>query len=111
MLFFGGGAPEIPVATASVDTPEPEPEAEVLSEFSGDGRYVSARLFGSVDGAAHAKLWELHKQVYEYNQYMEDSSAQKCVPTITVLEGPGVTPLVEEHLERLKQRYDDIRGC
>ena len=104
VLFFGGGAPELPVATGSVDAPEPEPET--LSEFSGDGRYVSARLFGSVDGERHAKLWELHKKVFAFND--PDDDADYDPPTITPMEGAGVTPTVEAHVQRLRDMYDAL---
>ena len=104
VLFFGGGAPEMPVSAGCVDTPEPEPEPEAMSEFNGDGRYVSARLFGSVDGPRHAELWEMHRQVCAFNMPGGD---QSIPPTkITPMVGAGVTPAVEAHVQRLKDIYD-----
>ena len=56
-------------------------ETGVLAEFSGDGRYVSARLFGSVDGPRHAELWGLHKHVYAFND--PEQPGPTAPPTIT----------------------------
>jgi hypothetical protein len=103
VLFFGGGAPEMPEAEAE---PEPEPETEVMAEFSGDGRYASARLFGSVVGARHAELWALHKQVYAFNDPEQDEPT--AAPTIMPMSGAGVTPTVEAHVQRLRAMYDRL---
>lgn len=105
VLFFGGGAPEMPEAEAEPE-PEPERETEVLAEFSGDGRYVSARLFGSVDGPRHAELWGLHKQVYAFNDPEQDGPT--APPAITLMSGAGVTPTVEAHVQRLRDMYERL---
>jgi len=107
VLFFGGGAPVLPQAEAEAEA-EPEPEAGALAEFSGDGRYVSARLFGSVDGPRHAELWELHKQVYAFND--PDQDGPTAVPTVSPISGAGVTPTVEAHVQQLRDMYAALRA-
>ena len=104
VLFFGGGPPEMPEAAAE---PEPESELELMPEFSGDGRYVSARLFGSVDGRTHTELWELHKQVYAFND--PSQVGPSAPPTVTPMSSAGVTPMVEAHVQRLRDMYDGLR--
>ena len=108
VLFFGGGNPEIPSPTKSSTAAEPEPEPEVLSEFGGDGRYVSARLKGSVAGEQHAALWEMHKQVYAFNDPEQETAGGSAVPTIELIvadEAGLVTREVEEHVLRLRGNF------
>lgn len=124
MLFFSGGAPELPALATSDDVvqvatgglrpePEPEPELDELHEFHGDGQHMSARLFGSVDGAIHDELWSLHIQVYHFNKPEEECtelSPRGPIPVIPLMVGAGVTRAVADHLQRLRNMYDPLRS-
>jgi hypothetical protein len=120
VLFFGGRGPDLPAsvghdaqphegstAVPPVPTPEPEPEleAEILSEFNGDGRYVSARLLGSVEGARHAELWDLHKRIYAFNDPDHEGAD---FPSIEPMVGEGVTATVEVHVQRLRDTFASL---
>lgn len=115
VLFFGGGYLSPPSPTKSSTAAEPEPESvlepEVLAEFGGDGRYVSARLKGSVAGEQHAALWEMHKQVYAFNDPEKEAVGGSVVPTIEMIaadEAGSVTREVEEHVLRLRGNFSAL---